>query len=76
MAGAQRDAAIAGAIAVAMWLISGFITNQLAGNYLYVVPGVLVGMAYVATTWERVPEHAAPSATRASRPATEPLPAT
>jgi O-antigen ligase len=76
MAGAQHDAAVACAIAIAMWLASGVINNQLVDKYLYVVPGLLVAMAYVATTSERVPEHPAPSATGASRPATPSLAAT
>jgi O-antigen ligase len=76
MSGAQHDAAVAGAISIAMWLTSGIFNNQLADKYLYVIPGVLVAMAYVASTSKQVAKHPAPSATGPSGRATPSLVAT
>ncbi|MGI8557918.1 MAG: O-antigen ligase family protein [Solirubrobacteraceae bacterium] len=46
--GTQRDEAIALAIAVVVWLVSGLVDNQVADRYLYVAPALLVAMAGVA----------------------------
>jgi O-antigen ligase len=62
LAGPQRDAAAAAGIAILMWLINGVVDNQVADKYLYVVPGLLVAMAYVATA-------VAPAGARRASPA-------
>jgi hypothetical protein len=48
--GPLRDAASAVGIAFVVWLVNGVFTNQLADKYLYVVPGLLLAMSYVAVT--------------------------
>jgi O-antigen ligase len=47
MAGPQRDVAAAISVSISMWLINGVIDNQLGDKYLYVVPGLLIALAYV-----------------------------
>jgi O-antigen ligase len=58
MAGPLRDVAAAAGISIVMWLINGFIDNQLGDKYLFVIPGLLIALSYVAAT--RAPESRRP----------------
>jgi hypothetical protein len=60
MAGPQRDLAAAISVSIVMWLINGAIDNQLGDKYLYVLPGLLVALAYV-TRAAAAPEPSRPS---------------
>ncbi len=55
LGGPMRDLSLACGISVAMWLINGAVDSQLADKYLYVVPGLLIAAAAVAS----VPAYAA-----------------
>jgi hypothetical protein len=67
MAGPQRDVAVAISISIAMWLINGVIDNQLGDKYLYVVPGLLIALSYVASPARK------PSPVGGETPASRPL---
>jgi O-antigen ligase/polysaccharide polymerase Wzy-like membrane protein len=45
--GPLRDVAAAISVSIVMWLINGAIDNQLGDKYLYVLPGLLIALAYV-----------------------------
>jgi O-antigen ligase len=75
MAGPERDVAVAIGVSIAMWLINGVIDNQLVDKYLYVVPGLLIALAYV-TSVAKAPEPAQPSTAGAPTPVTPETPAT
>ncbi len=47
--GPQRDETIAASLAVGLWLIGGVVGNELADKFLYVVPGILLALARVAS---------------------------
>jgi O-antigen ligase len=47
LAGPMRDVAAAVSVSICVWLINGALDNQLADKYLYVVPGLLIALAYV-----------------------------
>jgi O-antigen ligase len=47
MAGPLRDVAAAIGVSLVMWMINGAIDNQLADKYLWVIPGLLIGLAYL-----------------------------
>ncbi len=70
LAGPQRDVAAAISVSIVMWLINGAIDNQLGDKYLYVLPGLLVALAYV--TRPAMVEEAKPIPR--STPATTPSP--
>jgi hypothetical protein len=54
--GPLSDHAVAAGLSVLMWLVNGRYDSQLADKYLYVVPGFLVAIAYVATVTARAAE--------------------
>jgi hypothetical protein len=60
-AGPLRDEATVIVASVLVWLVGGVFDNQLIDKFLYVMPGLLVAMAYLV---ERFPQEtsAAPSA--------------
>jgi hypothetical protein len=49
LGGPLRDLSVACGISVLMWLINGAVDSQLADKYLYVVPGLLIAAAGLAT---------------------------
>lgn len=63
-----RDTALAVGVSIAIWLTNGYFDSQLADKYLYIVPGLLLATACVATAARRVPEQQAPSAARGVAP--------
>ena len=60
----QRDAAIAGAMSILVWLVAGFVNNELIDKFIYVIPGVLVGMSWLAARKAAPAEVPRRSATR------------
>ena len=60
--GPGRDAALAAAVAVFVWLVNGVFDSQLADKYLYVVPGLLIAMACVAPARLSAADPAGPQA--------------
>ena len=70
--GPLRDPAVAAGLSVLMWLVNGRYDAQLADKYLYVVPGFLVAIGYVATVSVRSAER--PPSPKSAEP--EPLQAT
>jgi len=56
----QQTLAVAAGLSVLMWLVNGRYDAQLADKYLYVVPGFLVAIGYVATVRARAEEPARP----------------
>jgi O-antigen ligase len=50
IAGPQRDVAAALSVSIGGWLVNGIIDNQLADKYLYVIPGLMIALAYVTVT--------------------------
>jgi len=54
--GPLRDPAVAAGLSVFVWLVNGRYDAQLADKYLYVVPGFLVAIGYVATIRAPAPE--------------------
>jgi O-antigen ligase len=71
-AGPQRDVAAAMSVAIVMWLINGTLDNQLGDKYLYVIPGLLIALAYV-TAATRASEAPEPSPIGPETPAGRPL---
>jgi O-antigen ligase len=55
-AGPQRDIAAAISVSIGMWLLNGVIDNQLGDKYLFVVPGLLIALSYVAMPAKRPAE--------------------
>ena len=45
-----RDEVVAASVTITMWLVNGAFDNQLADKYLYVIPGVLLGLSRLATS--------------------------
>jgi hypothetical protein len=64
--GPLHDPAVAAGLSVLMWLVNGRFDAQLADKYLYVVPGFLVAIGYVATATTRATERP-PSSVPAER---------
>ncbi len=69
-AGTQRDELVATAVAVVVWLANGVFDNQLADKYLYIVPGLLIALSFVARAREPAVQPAAHPPSRATAPAT------
>jgi hypothetical protein len=69
-AGPQRDVVAAISVSIAMWLINGVIDNQLGDKYLYVIPGLLIAVSYVAAG---APEPRRSSAVSGQTPTSRPL---
>jgi hypothetical protein len=47
---APRDEVVATVVTILMWLVNGLFDNQLADKYLYVMPGLLLGLSRLVAT--------------------------
>jgi O-antigen ligase len=72
LAGPQRDIAAAIGVSLGMWLLNGAIDNQLVDKYLWVIPGLLIAVAYLPQASRAAePSRSSPAGARApATPAT------
>jgi hypothetical protein len=70
---APRDEVVAALVTISMWLVNGVFDNQLADKYLYVIPGVLLGLSRLAAA-DAVSSDRVEPAPQAGAPAPPPVP--